>query len=48
MARTTGPHDIWVCDGKRISIPRHREIVEPTALSIFRELEEKLGVNWWR
>jgi hypothetical protein len=48
LARTTGPHDIWDCDGRRVSIPRHREILEHTALAIFRDLEEKLGEGWWR
>jgi hypothetical protein len=36
------------CDGMRIAIPRHREINEHTAQAIFRDLEAKLGKDWWR
>lgn len=46
--RTTGSHDVWECDGMRIPIPRHREINERTARGILRDLEEKLGDDWWR
>lgn len=46
--RSAGAHDIWECDGFRISIPRHREINEWTAQGILRMLEEKLGEDWWR
>ncbi len=46
--RSTGAHDVWECDGVRVSIPRHREINEQTAQAIMRILEGKLGENWWR
>lgn len=48
LVRTKGPHDIWECEGMRVAIPRHREIIEHTALAIFRDLEDKLGEDWWR
>lgn len=31
----------------RVAIPRHREILEHTAMAIFRDLEDKLGEDWW-
>jgi hypothetical protein len=31
-----------------VTIPRHREINELTALGIFKSLEPELGENWWR
>jgi hypothetical protein len=46
--RSTGRHQIWECDGMRIPIPRHRELGEHLAIAIFRDLEEKLGKDWWR
>jgi mRNA interferase HicA len=48
MLRSTGAHDVWACDGLRVSIPRHREINEMTAIAIMRTLAEKLGDDWWR
>jgi len=44
----TGPHEAWICDGMRIPIPRHREINDYTAQGIMRDLEIKLGKDWWR
>jgi len=44
----TGRHEVWECDGMKIPIPRHREINPWTAEGIMRDLEEKLGENWWR
>jgi hypothetical protein len=32
----------------RIPIPRHREINDYTAQGIMRDLEIKLGKEWWR
>jgi len=46
--RTTGKHEVWSCDGLRVSVPRHREINELTAAGIMKALEEKLGEEWWR
>ncbi len=46
--RSTGAHEVWDCDGLRVSIPRHRDINELTAQAIMRSLEEKLGEDWWR
>lgn len=44
----TGRHEAWECDGMRIPVPRHREINEYTAQGIMRDLEAKLGKDWWR
>ena len=41
-------HDIWMCGGTKVAIPRHREINPYTAEAIFKDLEAELGENWWR
>lgn len=41
-------HEIWICGGTMVPIPRHREISEFTAEGIFRDLEAELGRAWWR
>jgi mRNA interferase HicA len=41
-------HEVWRCGTTVVSIPRHREINELTALGIFRDLEQELGVRWWQ
>lgn len=46
--RDRGDHELWVCGGVRVPIPRHREINEITALEIMKRLEEVLGQRWWR
>lgn len=43
-----GPHEAFECDGMRLPIPRGREINEYTAQRIMRDLEDKLGKDWWR
>lgn len=48
LVRDTGRHEIWDCDGMPIPIPRHAEINPWTAEGIMRDLEEKLGEDWWR
>lgn len=48
LLRDTGAHEIWSLDGQRLSIPRHREINEVTAREIMKDLEDKLGKDWWR
>lgn len=45
--RRRGPHDVFVVDGQRVSIPRHKEINEHTAVKILSDLEGKLGREWW-
>lgn len=48
LVRDTGAHEIWSLDGQRISVPRHREINEITARAILKDVEDKLGKDWWR
>ena len=48
LARKGSDHDVWELDGMPIPIPRHREINEYTAQGIMRDLEVKLGKDWWR
>ena len=42
-----GPHDVYVVDGQRVPIARHREINDYTAFKIMKDLEGKLGKEWW-
>jgi hypothetical protein len=44
----TGKHEVWRCGSTVVSIPRHREISEWTAMQIFKDLETELGEKWWR
>lgn len=41
LLREGGNHSIYINDrsGKRASVPRHRELKNPTALKICRQLE---------
>lgn len=48
LVRDSGAHEIWSLDGQRTSVPRHREINEITAEAIMKDLEDKLGKDWWR
>ena len=48
MLRQGGRHEGWHCGGTKVTIPRHREINEFTALAIFRTLEGELGRAWWK
>jgi hypothetical protein len=48
LCRQGGSHEIWQLGATRIAIPRHRELRELTALTIFRKLESELGRDWWR
>jgi mRNA interferase HicA len=41
-------HDLFRCGGTVVTIPRHREINEMTALGIMKTLEAELGEAWWR
>ncbi|HEY5877695.1 MAG TPA: hypothetical protein VIU11_02210 [Nakamurella sp.] len=43
-----GPHEKWRLDGLTIPVPRHTEIGERLAETIFKECEPKLGPRWWR
>lgn len=41
-------HEVWRCGTTVVSIPRHREINDLTAVGIFKDLEQGLGVRWWQ
>ena len=43
-----GPHAKWILDGLRISVPRHKVLNRMTAENIMKQLESKLGADWWR
>jgi predicted RNA binding protein YcfA (HicA-like mRNA interferase family) len=47
LVRQGGDHEVWALDGKRITIPRHREINDQTARAILTAFEEVLGRRWW-
>lgn len=47
-SRKRGNHDIFILSGKTIPVPRHREINEVTAESIYKQAEEVLGKRWWK
>lgn len=47
MVREGSEHEVWALDGRRITIPRHREINERTARGIMQAFEEELGRRWW-
>lgn len=48
LARQGRRHEFWEVGGFRFAIPRHREINEWTAEAIMRDLEPRLGKDWWR
>jgi hypothetical protein len=48
MLRQGGGHEIWACGETKVSIPRHNEVNELTALRIMQALEAELRDGWWR
>lgn len=48
LVREGGKHSIYRCGAQQITVPRHREINEITAMSIMADLEDELGRGWWR
>jgi mRNA interferase HicA len=48
VVREGSRHSIFRCGSQPISIPRHREIPEPTARAIMRDLDGELGKDWWK
>lgn len=48
LARQGANHEVYSLDGLIIPVPRHTEINELTAESIFKECEPKLGRRWWK
>ena len=47
LVRQGSEHEVWALDGRRITIPRHREINERTARGIMQAFEEEFGDRWW-
>ena len=41
-------HEIWRCGSIDVPIPRHTEIGERLAETVFKQLEGELGKDWWR
>lgn len=48
FVRHGAAHDIYRCGGQQFSIPRHTEINELTAKGIMSDLEDQLGMGWWK
>ena len=48
MQRQRGSHQMWTCGSTPVVIPKHGEVNEMTAQSIFKALEAELGKDWWR
>jgi mRNA interferase HicA len=47
LVRQGSEHEVWALNGRRITIPRHREINERTARDIMKAFEEEFGRRWW-
>lgn len=43
-----GRHTLISIDGLRVPVPRHREIPDDMARTIYKEAEDKLGKGWWK
>jgi predicted RNA binding protein YcfA (HicA-like mRNA interferase family) len=48
MKRQRGSHQMWTCGHTAVVIPKHTEVNELTARSIFKTLEAELGKEWWK
>jgi mRNA interferase HicA len=48
LDRQGANHEVWRCGSVEVTVPRHREINEITAIGILTSLEEALGKGWWR
>lgn len=48
LHRQGSNHEIWTLGGEKIPVPRHTELGEDLAGSIFKECEPKLGERWWK
>jgi mRNA interferase HicA len=48
LVREGGKHSIFRCGSQLVTVPRHREINEMTAIGIMADLEAELGKGWWR
>ena len=48
FVREGGEHEVWDPNGRRVTIPRHREIREQLARKILTSTEQELGPRWWK
>lgn len=48
LHRQGANHEIYSLDGLMIPVPRHSEIGNKSAETIWKECEPKLGKGWWR
>jgi hypothetical protein len=48
MKRQRGSHQMWTCGQTAVVIPKHTEVNELTARSIFKTLEAEFGKEWWK
>lgn len=46
--RQKGSHQFWLCGTTPVTIPKHSEVNEITAMGICKALETELGEDWWR
>jgi hypothetical protein len=47
FVREGAEHEIWAIGGRAFSIPRHRDVREPTARAMLKAMEQELGERWW-
>ena len=48
LAREGADHSIFDLDGLSITVPRHSDLNELTALGILKRCAMKFGPKWWR
>ena len=48
LDRQGAGHEIWQCGKMSVPVPRHKEIDDSLAKTLFAELELELGKDWWR
>lgn len=41
-------HDIWLLGSQPITIPRHAELDDSLARTIYAQCQSTLGKGWWR
>lgn len=48
LVRQGKEHSIYSLDGLQTSVGRHNELGNRYAEMVYKQLEPKLGRNWWR
>jgi len=48
LDRQGANHEVWRYGSMEVTVPRHREINEITAIGTLTSFEEVLGKGWWR